>query len=98
MSEQIRVDSNSIYVIGKDYQLVYVNEAILKKMPEVQTGDYCYRALCHENAPCKNCPLEQEEKSGSIIWNNRLGMWVTGECLRRCRSASVRSAAAAGPR
>lgn len=77
MSEQIRVDSNSIYVIGKDYQLVYVNEAILKKMPEVQTGDYCYRALCHENAPCKNCPLEQEEKSGSIIWNNRLGMWVS---------------------
>ena len=76
MSEQINMDSNAIYVIGRDYNLVYVNEVILKKMPEVRTGDYCYWALCHENAPCKNCPLEQKEKGGSVFWNKRFDMWV----------------------
>ena len=76
MDEQIKIDSSAIYVIGRDYNLVYVNEAILRRMPEVRTGDYCYWALCHENAPCKNCPLEQKEKGGSVFWNKRLDMWV----------------------
>ena len=76
MGEQIKVDSNSIYIIDKEYKLVYVNQAILKRMPGVQTGDYCYRALCHEEAPCKNCPLMQKEKGGSTFLNKRLGMWI----------------------
>ena len=76
MSKQIKVDGNSIYVVDEDYNLVYVNEAVLRRMPEVQTGDYCYRVLCHEDAPCQNCPLEQKEKGGSIFWNKRLGVWV----------------------
>lgn len=76
MDEQMKTDGNCIYVIDTDYNLVYVNEAVLRKMPGVRAGDYCYRALCHENAPCINCPLEQKKRSGSIFWNSRLGAWV----------------------
>ncbi len=55
------MDSNKLnvgmYIIDKDYQMLYLNDNAKKMYPEVNSGDVCYRALANLDAPCEHCPI-----------------------------------------
>lgn len=76
MDKKMKAHSNAMYVIDDDYRLVYYNEALRRMLPDVENGQYCYWALCREDAPCCGCPLDNKEKGGSVLWNRRLELWA----------------------
>ncbi len=57
-----------MYVIDKDYRMLYCNQATRDMYPEVKTGCICYAALALRDTPCESCPLE----SGSVTFYNSL--------------------------
>lgn len=61
----------SIYVIDKNYRIVYYNDELLKEYPDLKKGDICYDALCGESSPCANCPMCNSSHDTSIFYNNK---------------------------
>ena len=72
-----RADSSeaSIYLIDAQFRIVYMNEALQARAPEVRVGDHCYEALCGERAPCENCPLQKSGGDVTIFYNKMLQRW-----------------------
>lgn len=66
----------SVYVIDDQYRLVYFNKALQRSFPLLQLGDVCYRELCDEMYPCKDCPIGREDKSGGVFYNHFIQKWV----------------------
>lgn len=58
-----------IYVIDKDYRIVYFNEELAKEYPDLKKGDICYDALCGECAPCASCPIYSSCQNSSVFFN-----------------------------
>lgn len=65
----------SVYVIDEAYRLVYFNEALHTRVPDVKLGDYCYQALCGEMEPCGNCPLKKKHHTDQVLYNRHLKQW-----------------------
>ncbi len=67
--------NTSIYVIDKDHRIVYCNEQLQERYPDLKTGDYCYKALFGRDEMCENCILRSPDENDSLIMN-RDGHWV----------------------
>ncbi len=46
-----------MYIIDKDYKMIYINEHAMNAYPELETGNICYKALAHLDSPCAHCPI-----------------------------------------
>ncbi len=46
-----------MYIIDKDYKMLYMNQNAQELYPEVKVGDVCYRALAGLDSPCAHCPV-----------------------------------------
>ena len=62
----------SLYVIDRDYRLVYLDEGIKKCFPEARTGDYCYQLFGRADSPCQNCPLKPGKGEVQFLYNKYL--------------------------
>ncbi len=55
------MDTNSLnmgmYIIDKDYKMLYINQHAQNIYPEVKVGDTCYRTLANLDEPCAHCPI-----------------------------------------
>jgi diguanylate cyclase (GGDEF)-like protein len=66
----------SVYVVDKNYRIIYFNEYIKELYPGLKGGEYCYQALCHEDAPCSYCPLLEENRDEALFFNPYLKTWI----------------------
>ncbi len=46
-----------MYIIDKDYKMLYLNQNAQMMYPEVKKGDVCYQSLAGLDAPCAHCPI-----------------------------------------
>lgn len=76
MGKRLEKMDTSVYVIDDRYRLVYYNEALQKSFPRIQIGDVCYRELCDEECPCRDCPIGREDKIGGVFYNQSIQKWV----------------------
>ena len=67
---------NSIYIIDKDYRLLYINDDLKRSLPEARCGDLCYEVFCKEKAPCDGCPLKKKEGDAVLFYNKYLKKWI----------------------
>lgn len=82
MSTVIGSDQTRIYIIDDDYRIVYFNAAVRERVPDIQSGDICYRKLCHNNIPCAGCPLAKERDQASLFYNAGTRKWLEMEAAR----------------
>ncbi len=47
-----------MYIIDKDYKMLYLNQNAQNIYPEVHVGDICYKALANLDEPCAHCPIK----------------------------------------
>ncbi len=55
--------SIGMYIIDKDYKMLYLNPYAQSTYPEVNRGDVCYRALAGLDSPCAHCPIHNTGES-----------------------------------
>ncbi len=68
----------AMYIIDEDYRIVYKNKAITDIHPEVQLGDYCYKAYAGPDAegPCNLCPIG---RGSSLMYNPHKKEWIEAQ-------------------
>ncbi len=52
-----------MYIIDRDYKMLYLNEFAKRTYPDVKEGDVCYRALANLDSPCAHCPINNSGES-----------------------------------
>lgn len=62
-----------IYAIRQDtYELLYMNQKLLRLDPSARPGMACHQAFYGRSAPCENCPL-----TGAMeVYNPQYGIWA----------------------
>lgn len=65
-----------VYTTDNAYHILNYNKALKRKFPDVQKGDICYEALCGENEPCRECPVNKDNEAGTMIYNKKIHQWV----------------------
>lgn len=55
-----------VYLIDGEFKIQYINSYGRESYPQIKQGDYCYRALKNNDAPCKNCPLMNIPEGGKF--------------------------------
>ncbi len=80
-NKQIMVQLNTIldmqdayiYAIRQDtYELLYMNQKLLRLDPAARAGMACHQAFFGRSAPCENCPLT----GAAEVYNPLYGIWV----------------------
>ncbi|MFR2722525.1 MAG: hypothetical protein ACLTAY_13240 [Thomasclavelia ramosa] len=71
-----------IYIIDKNYKILYCNDNALQKFPCVKVGELCYHAVRDEKKPCHDCPLQLNSNSTRpIFYNRKINQWQE---INRC--------------
>lgn len=65
-----------IYVIDRDYRILYLNDAAKIIYPNLRTGMYCYQGVNEESTPCLDCPLAREETGHVMFYNTAYKQWL----------------------
>lgn len=65
-----------IYIIDNQYQIVYFNDQIKQTFPWLSGGEKCYRAMCREDEPCRDCPAARDEAKSGVLYNKVTQRWV----------------------
>ncbi len=52
-----------MYIIDKDYKILYLNDVTKFQYPTVETGLPCYKALADLDSPCVHCPISKGGES-----------------------------------
>lgn len=71
-----------LYMIDEDYRIQYFNTYAKEEYPNIHVGDYCYKALCGETKPCKDCQMQQLRENEYITDN--LYMSYLEDSFRAC--------------
>ncbi len=60
-----------VYMVDDEYKIQFMNNYAKESCPHIKNGDYCYKVLKGEEAPCKdckNCHLQLGESTESIVF------------------------------
>lgn len=73
--------AHNCYIINpKTHQLLFINDYIRRRMPNVKPGDFCYREFMNRETPCENCPAKGWEPSQGThqcdFYNPHFQEWV----------------------
>lgn len=52
-----------MYIVDKDYKMIYMNQDARNIYPEVELGKECYKVLAGLDSPCAHCPINSEGKA-----------------------------------
>lgn len=66
----------SIYIIDDTYHIVYFNQKLQEMVPEVRVGEQCHQAFRDSAVPCQGCPMNTENKTSSVYYNQKLKQWI----------------------
>lgn len=76
MGSNSNKEDAGIYVIDDQYQIVYFNDQIKQTFPWLSCGEKCYRAMCREDEPCRDCPAARDEAKSGVLYNKVTQRWV----------------------
>lgn len=88
MKDKINDIHEGIYVVDKDYKIVYMDDYLSLLFTNTRQGDICYRALRGNDEPCKNCPLLKLEDDTSVL-SNELMYHDLIECWVNCTMTRI---------
>lgn len=65
-----------VYVVDKDYRVLYLNDAAKMIYPNLKVGQYCYQGVCDECRPCGGCPGLDDKLNRSMFYHKALERWL----------------------
>lgn len=80
MANRPEKKKTAVYVIDRQYRLIYANDALKQIFPRLQMGETCYRELCGEEYPCRECPLCRKDEGEQLFYNRFVETWVEVTC------------------
>lgn len=69
-------EKTGIYVVDKDYRVLYFNDAAKAVYPNLKTGMHCYQGVCGENHPCSSCPGLDRNINHEMFYNETRKQWL----------------------
>lgn len=77
----IRDIEEGVYIINKDYEIVYIDKHLKAVVGNELRHLKCYQAMQGSDSPCKECPLLQKGDqnrflNNQILYNQLLDCWV----------------------
>lgn len=66
-----------VHVVDENFRIVYSDEDIEKNSSEGEAGRLCYELYGGEKTQCRSCPLREENKGKSIIFNRVQNEWTS---------------------
>lgn len=65
------------YIVDENLRIVFGNEELWSRKPDLQYGEYCYRIFCGASGQCINCPLRKENQGNSVVFSQLYGEYVS---------------------
>ncbi len=65
-----------MYIVDKDYKMLYVNEATKQIYPEVKIGELCHKVLAGLDEPCANCPIRNHD---ILFYSSYRKEWIAAQ-------------------
>lgn len=77
----IRMRDEGIYIINKDYKIVYMDVGIKTIFPKCELYQVCYKTLRQNEEQCPDCPLRQFQlhqasSTNKLLYYKPLNGWV----------------------
>ncbi len=66
-----------MYIIDKDYKMVYVNDTTKTIYPGVKEGDICHKVLAKLDDPCPTCPMKNGGEN--MFYNPVTREWIAAQ-------------------
>ena len=66
-----------MYIIDRDYRIIYLNEACRALYPELKPGQFCYQAIGCLDMPCTFCPIRNPGRQEASFFNDARQQWIT---------------------
>ena len=70
MEDTLDLFHSYYYMIDDNYRIVDVSNSLQEKYSYSLKGKTCYKAICHQDEACKNCPLSNEDVKKKIATIN----------------------------
>lgn len=67
----------SVYIIDKDFKIVYANNGLKQKISDKKLSPYCYKVIGNEHGQCQRCPLRKENDGKSILFDCLHNEWIS---------------------
>jgi signal transduction histidine kinase len=64
-----------LYVVNREHKIMYMNKLFRDVYPDIECGQYCYKALGQAEAVCDTCPILRADNE-NIFYNGIIGEWV----------------------
>ncbi|MGM9572019.1 MAG: hypothetical protein ACI3ZR_07365, partial [bacterium] len=68
-----------MYIIDKNYHILYFNQVAQDMYPELKSGDVCYKTLGCLDSPCPHCPIYYPLETEKIFYNAARKEWIKAE-------------------
>ena len=73
-------NKKAMYVVDRDYKILYCNKYFKEKYPNALEGSVCYKALNHSDMPCEHCP-RLNLKNESTFYDLKTNSWVNANSV-----------------
>ncbi|MEG2140307.1 MAG: hypothetical protein RRY20_05925, partial [Bilophila sp.] len=75
-----------VYVVHRTgYRILYANQIMRRRFPQLRPGMTCYSAIWGKDAPCPFCPLEEETAfHKTLLYNSPFGSTMHLSCFHTC--------------
>lgn len=78
MEEKAKINVG-MYIIDKNYHILYFNQVAKDAYPELKAGDICYKTLGCLDSPCPYCPIYYPRETEKIFYNGIRKEWIKAE-------------------
>ncbi len=69
--------NRGMYIIDKDYKMLFINENAKDMYPEVEPGRPCYEVLAKHDGPCDTCPIKNGGEA--LFYNPIRKEWISAQ-------------------
>jgi signal transduction histidine kinase/CheY-like chemotaxis protein len=81
--EQLMKEHTMMYVIDRDFKILYGNDAFFENYPDIQCGQKCFKALGDRDEVCDHCPIYKDRQTNTFF-NSATGEWVKAQVADVC--------------
>lgn len=76
-----------VYVINKDYEIVYMDAGLKQIYPDSRYHELCHVVMRGEDKPCRDCPLHRYDPdtgpfNKQLLYNQKMGCWIDCSIIR----------------
>lgn len=75
--DELQKKKTLIYVIDDDFHVIYLNNEMEQGSRKPEHGRICYKTVYNEQTQCVRCPLREDNKGKSIIFDKQNKEWLS---------------------